>query len=86
MLDEFARECLAIRIERKPNSTAVIDVLTDLFVLRACRAISVPTMAGVHRQGGAELDHGSQGQDGLDRALLVVGEGLLRELQLQAPG
>ena len=34
VIDEFTRECLAIRIDRKPNSTAVIDVLTDLFILR----------------------------------------------------
>ena len=32
--DGFTRECLAIRIDRKLNSTAVIDVLTDLFTLR----------------------------------------------------
>ncbi|MCL8385584.1 IS3 family transposase [Xanthobacter aminoxidans] len=34
VIDEYTRECLAIRIDRKLNSTAVIDVLTDLFVLR----------------------------------------------------
>jgi transposase InsO family protein len=34
LLDEFTRECLAIRIERKLRSTAVIDVLSDLFILR----------------------------------------------------
>lgn len=34
VIDEFTRECLAIRIDRKLNSTAVIDVLTDLFVPR----------------------------------------------------
>ncbi|TCK19742.1 transposase InsO family protein [Ancylobacter aquaticus] len=34
VIDEFTRECLAIRIDRKLNSTAVIDVLSDLFVLR----------------------------------------------------
>jgi len=34
VIDEFTRECLAIRIDRKLNSAAVIDVLTDLFVLR----------------------------------------------------
>ena len=32
--DEFTRECLAIRIDRKLKSTEVIDVLTDLFILR----------------------------------------------------
>jgi transposase InsO family protein len=34
VIDEFTRECLSIRIDRKLNSTAVIDVLTDLFILR----------------------------------------------------
>jgi transposase InsO family protein len=34
LIDEFTRECLAIRIDRKLNSTAVIDILTDLFILR----------------------------------------------------
>jgi len=34
IIDEFTRECLAIRINRKLNSTDVIDVLTDLFILR----------------------------------------------------
>ena len=34
ILDEFSRECLAIKVERKLNSTNVIDVLTDLFILR----------------------------------------------------
>ena len=34
ILDEYSRECLAIRIKRKLNSTDVVDVLTDLFILR----------------------------------------------------
>ncbi len=34
IIDGFTRECLAIRIDRKLNSAAVIDVLTDLFILR----------------------------------------------------
>ncbi len=34
MLDEHSRECLAICIKRKLNSIDVIDVLTDLFILR----------------------------------------------------
>jgi hypothetical protein len=42
VLDEFGRECLDIRVKRKLNSTDVIDVLTDLFILRgvACRPSS----------------------------------------------
>ena len=34
IVDEFSHECLAIRIDRKLNSTAVIDLLSDLFILR----------------------------------------------------
>ena len=34
ILDEFSRECLAIRVKRKLNSTDVIDALTDLFIRR----------------------------------------------------
>lgn len=34
MIDEFTREGLAIRIDRRLRSTDVIDVLSDLFILR----------------------------------------------------
>lgn len=34
IVDEYTRECLAIRVARKLNSTDVIDVLTDLFIVR----------------------------------------------------
>ena len=34
VIDEFSRECLSIRIARRLNSTDVIDVLSDLFILR----------------------------------------------------
>ncbi len=33
VIDEFTRECLAIRVDRKLKSTDVIDVLSDLFIL-----------------------------------------------------
>ena len=38
VLDEFTRESLAIRVRRKLSSTDVIDVLTDLFILRGIPA------------------------------------------------
>jgi len=38
VLDEFSRECLEIRVKRKLNSTDVIEVLTDLFILRGIPA------------------------------------------------
>ena len=34
IIDEYSRECLAIRVDRKLNSAAVIDALSDLFILR----------------------------------------------------
>jgi putative transposase len=34
VIDEFTRECLAIRVGRKLNSVDVVDLLSDLFILR----------------------------------------------------
>ena len=34
VIDEYTKEALAMRVDRKLNSTDVIDVLTDLFILR----------------------------------------------------
>ncbi len=34
ILDEYSRECLAIRVKRKLNSTEVNGALTDLYILR----------------------------------------------------
>jgi putative transposase len=34
VVDEYTHECLAIRVERRLGSTDVIDVLSDLFLLR----------------------------------------------------
>ena len=34
VIDEFTHECLAIRINRKLKAIEVIDVLSDLFILR----------------------------------------------------
>ncbi|WP_310621596.1 IS3 family transposase [Flexibacterium corallicola] len=38
ILDEYTRECLAIRVKRKLNASEVIDALTDLFILRGIPA------------------------------------------------
>ena len=34
VIDEFTHECLAIRVARRLKATDVIDVLSDLFILR----------------------------------------------------
>ena len=40
---EFTHECLAIRVARKLKAIDVIDVLSDLFILRAFPLTSGPT-------------------------------------------
>ena len=34
VIDEFTRECIAIRVSRRLKAVDVIDVLSDLFILR----------------------------------------------------
>ena len=34
ILDEYTHECIGIRIKRRLNSTDVIDLLSDLFIMR----------------------------------------------------
>jgi transposase InsO family protein len=34
LIDEFTHECLSIRMDRKLKAVDVIDVLSDLFILR----------------------------------------------------
>ena len=34
LIDEFSRECLAIKVDRKLNTTNVISTLTDQFILQ----------------------------------------------------
>jgi hypothetical protein len=43
VIDEFTRECLAIRVGRKLKAADVIDVLSDLFILRGVPATSART-------------------------------------------
>ena len=40
LIDEFTRECLAIRVSRKLKAVDVIEVLSDLFILRGVPAHS----------------------------------------------
>jgi len=45
VIDEFTRECLAIRVNRKLRSTDVIDALSDLSSCVESLGTFVPTMA-----------------------------------------
>ena len=48
VMDEFTHECLAIRVDRKLKAIDVIDVLSDLFILRG-----VP--GPIHSDNGPEF-------------------------------
>jgi len=53
---EFTHECLAIRIDRKLKGADIIDVLSDLFILRGVpEPHQVGQWARVPRQGSAGL-------------------------------
>lgn len=83
LIDEFTRECLAIRIDRKLRSTDVIDVLSDLFIVRGVPGHVRSEFEGsaidpvnrwpeersrIQRQGGARVDHSRRRQDRVHRA------------------
>jgi transposase InsO family protein len=87
IIDEFTHECLAIRIDRKLKSVDVIDVLSDLFILRGVperlRSDNGPEFVAKAVQ---RLDRGCGSEGGLYRAGQPLGERLHRELQRSAPG
>ena len=78
----IAHESLAIRVRRKLSSTDVIDVLTDLFILR-----DIPTW--IRSDNGPEfvaeavrpVDRRGGGPHRLHRAGIALGERLHREFQ-----
>ena len=69
MIDEFTRECLAIRVARRLKAIDVIDVLSDLFILRGVpghiRSDNGPEFVA---KGAAGVDRRGRSQDGLHRA------------------
>ena len=82
IIDEFSRECLAIRVKRKLNSTDVVDALTDLFIVRGVpayiRSDYGPEFIAEARQA---MDQGRGHGDRVYRARVTLGARLLRQLQ-----
>ena len=64
----------AIRVARKLKAIDVIDVLSDLFILRGIPATSGLTMGRIRGQGRAGVDHSGRRKDGLYRARQSVGK------------
>lgn len=52
IIDEYTRGSLMIRVDRKLNSTDVLDALTDLFILRG-----PPEFSSMASEAGAKSVH-----------------------------
>ena len=99
IIDEYSRECLAIRVDRKLNSGNVIDALSDLFILRGVpsfiRSDNGPEFIAQAVQDwikavGAKTAYIEPGSPSRDIAMRCpagqcVGERLLRKLQCPVP-
>ena len=73
ILDEFSRECLAIKVERKLNSTDVISVLSDLFITRGIPAYIRSDNGPEFVAQAVGLDYGSWCKDRMHRTRQSLG-------------
>ena len=81
IIDAFTKEALVIRVKRRPNSTDVVDALTDLFILRwASKIHKVRQWRRIHRQEGPRPDRGCRAKDRLRRTGISLGERILPKL------
>lgn len=74
IIGEFTKEALVIRVNRKLNSTDVIDALTDLFILRGPPAFIRSDNGTEFIAKKVRLDRRSWCQDRVHRAGLTLGE------------
>ena len=82
LIDEYTRECLALRVARRLGSMQVIEVLADVMLVRGIPgAHPFRQRAGVHCEGVAEVVREGGHGDPVHRARKSVGERVLRELQ-----
>ena len=84
VIDEFTRECLAIRVERKLNARIVLETLADLFLLHGppehIRSDNGPEFVEKALRGLLER---LSACTRLHRTWQPMGKRLLRELQLE---
>ena len=87
LIDEYTRECLAIRVERRLGSREVIETLADVMLWRGIpeyiRSDNGPEFVA---KGTAEVAGQSGYGHTVYRARKSLGERLLRELQREAAG
>ena len=85
VIDEFTRECIAIRVSRKLKATDVIDVLSDLFILRGIPGhFRSDNGRNSLPRRSVNVSRCGRYQNRLHYAWKPMGEWLLRELQLKA--
>ena len=87
LIDEYTRECLAIRVARRLGSYEVIETLADVMLCAGNPGThSFGQRPGVRGQGTAEVAGEAGHGDAVHRAGQSLGERLLRELQREAAG
>ena len=81
LIDEYTRECLALRVARRLNSQDVIETLSEVMLWRAIpEYIRCGQWAGVCCPAAAGLAPGTGNPSPVYRAWPFVGEWVLREL------
>ena len=85
VIDEFTRECLAIRVDRRLKSTRSSTSCRTSSSCAAFQAMSVRTMVPSSSPRPCESGLPRWGPGPLSSSRKPMGERLLRELQLQAP-
>ena len=87
VINEYTRECLAIRAQRSIRSSEVIETLVELMLTKEVPAHNpVGHRTGVHVRGGSGMAWGSGCQNLVHRAWVAVGERVRGELQRKAQG
>ena len=82
LIDEFTRECLAIRVARRINSFGVLETMADVMLMRGrARAHPIRQRRRNDRKGRAQLADAGWRQNPVHRAKQPMGERLLRVLQ-----
>ena len=91
VIDEFTRECLAIKVERKLNSRIVLEILSELFLTHGppahIRSDNGPEfIATALREWLVRLNVKTLYIGDRIRSRITLGERILREFQLKTPG
>ena len=85
VVDEYTRECLALKVDRGITSESVIDTLSELFAMRVCRSTSAATTGPSLSLSATSLARTGRRWHAVHRAGQPLGERLRRELPRAAP-